>query len=511
MTTRNTQRRAFTLVELMVSVALALLLLVGVNQVFKTTTATVGTGYATSQVMRSHMAAEKVFARDFEKAVPAGQMPSILIHSEQIYAYRDRNDLASDRDGNIATIDLNDNATEGEASVPGEAIRPANYGNRSHRIDTFSFFARDIDNPYRRQTGDQTTSPTTAPLIANEESSEAWIWYGHLRLPKTITPTVANPTGSPNPQGASAGGDFYTPAEGAPAANTNNYFVNDWALGREAILLKGSPAGDYLQPGGGLAPLDLNSTASKSDPVSGVQWKAPYARFDIAATTISNFQKTVAALEAPAPLANWHQTLDYRFNCKPWIVKSSNLTSMSQEMALATPFLARGCNQFIVEYAGDFLQQDNDPASATYGNILSNTPDGVIDYMVYNDGSGKMRPQTRWYGFPRDTGGALKGLPDGQIDSNFDVVPLRDVRPGGAASFEKNVDATLPKVPNYLANGAVAAGAQYICAWGPTELAPASGSSLGPRMIRLVLQVTDSNNRLNEGQVVEYVYSIPQN
>jgi hypothetical protein len=211
-------------------------------------------------------------------------------------------------------------------------------------------------------------------------------------------------------------------------------------------------------------------------------------------------------------------SLDYRFNGKPWMTKPASPTAanyqqiLTREMALTTPFLFRGCTQFMVEFAGDFITQDNDPTSLSYGKFLAAKPDGVLDF--YRDGN-KVR-RTRWYGFPRDTssstGTALpanNGAPDGHITSSYDVVPVRDVA-GTQMSFEKVLPTAGAVDYGRLNPGALGPNAQYICAWGPNELNPTTGNSSRPWMIRLVLQLTDQNGRLGDGQVVEYVYTLPK-
>src|SRR5258708_35558907 len=56
--------------------------------------------------------------------------------------------------------------------------------------------------------------------------------------------------------------------------------------------------------------------------------------------------------------------LAFRYHCKPWPNKDQSgatnpSAAMHDELALATPIFARGCSQFIVEFAGDYLDQKN--------------------------------------------------------------------------------------------------------------------------------------------------------
>src|SRR3954463_4404922 len=82
------RRAAFTLVELMVAIALVLILMVGVNQVFRTTTATVASNQAVSDNTRVARAAQSVFANDFNDAVTTNDAPFIVLKSSRISAFR---------------------------------------------------------------------------------------------------------------------------------------------------------------------------------------------------------------------------------------------------------------------------------------------------------------------------------------------------------------------------------------------------------------------------------------
>ena len=59
------------------------------------------------------------------------------------------------------------------------------------------------------------------------------------------------------------------------------------------------------------------------------------------------------------------------------------------------PYFLQHCSQFIVEYAGDYMQQD------VNGNMTGLGPDGQIDY--YLDANGNKH--IRWYGMPRSSTG----------------------------------------------------------------------------------------------------------
>src|SRR5687767_6660927 len=95
-TTKHTHRRAFTLIELMISIALVLLLMIGINQVFKVTGEAIGTNQAVSTGVRDGRAVQNVMASDF--AAWSAQSPGIIIRSERVSAFRNKADEAQDRD-----------------------------------------------------------------------------------------------------------------------------------------------------------------------------------------------------------------------------------------------------------------------------------------------------------------------------------------------------------------------------------------------------------------------------
>ncbi len=82
-----------------------------------------------------------------------------------------------------------------------------------------------------------------------------------------------------------------------------------------------------------------------------------------------------------------------RPQCNPLIQSPISAAALA-EMA---PYFLQHCSQFIVEYAGDYLQQDIN------GNMTGLGPDGQIDF--YLDANGNKH--IRWYGMPRSsTGGS---------------------------------------------------------------------------------------------------------
>jgi prepilin-type N-terminal cleavage/methylation domain-containing protein len=606
-------KNAFTLVELMVSIALVVLLIVGINAVFKYTTDAVGTGQAFSAGIRDSRALQAVFTNDLATYVANGNGPSdapfIVITSTSVPIFRDRADEAGDQGVGAApngtprqlTIDLNGDGVEGDPNVPGEIISPIIYNNRNHRTDTLSFFGRGL---FHRQTGNDGT------YVADMSSQEAYIWYGHLWLPDNSNPpqwTTATLPGSPT--GTNSAG-----------LNPNNYYSSQLVLGRVAMLLGGLPdaAGNLYrippqppppQPpvifgvdpqkfiqrslAKPLSPLgqkkwDDTTTGPANQSSSSDGWRLHDSRYDLAGTTISvmqqdllgqqiNFWAASSTSVTGDPTAPWWQYFTSNFRCEPFLIRSVNASTgqvgliSSANVGQAHPYLVKGCSQFIVEFAGDFMTQNNDPtdytpgvngtaSDGTYGDVQQSftiqhfpspgatattnyavpASDGVIDFVVdktQDTSPGKTNPalwqrKIRWYGLPRDENGdgIVQGWRAGLSNNDLlDVVPVRDVArtainnsvsPVGFTGFPWEHFALLSSPVGTDSFRPVAGTGNYADV--NVGISPKNGFvkpptytvAMGPydpriKMIRITLTVTDSGNRIADGQTFQYVYQLP--
>src|SRR5690349_13787086 len=232
--------RGFTLIELMVSIAIALVLILAVNQVFRITSDTIGAGQALGSTVRDYRAVQSVLYNDLMLAVPpqglnSGTLddgPFLVIRSERMTMFRNRADQAGDRDGDPSTRDLDGNNREGETGVPGEVVRSTDLSDRSHRLDRLMFFARGL---FRRQTGGSVASAGGSPFQAPLSSTEALVWYGHLQLPD-----YGAPTGDPRRFETRRPGERIAgaPPIGQPQPhNPLNFYAADWSLGRVVVAL----------------------------------------------------------------------------------------------------------------------------------------------------------------------------------------------------------------------------------------------------------------------------------
>jgi hypothetical protein len=456
-------------------------------------------------------------------------MPCLTIFSMQQFAFRNRSDMNNDPDGNANTVDLNGDGMETNKAI-GEYVYPFIYNDRNHRVDRIGFFARDSVTPFERQTGNLAPLNSSEPslLIASDKSEEAYIWYGHLRLPKRAE----------NPQY----NDYFDPGQPDPG-NINNRFSDDWCFGRAAILLKNLEYApndvEFIRRSTvWLSPLRQGSLSRYADPLIKGRWAIEQSRYDLADTTIREFRENVVEAFASG---NFNRdrlldAMDYRFHCKPWAMrgtKQGDSIRMDVEMALTVPFVQRGVSQFVIEFAGDFITQNDNGTTKIF------QPDNEIDYVLIPDPakSGNYIKQVRWYGMPRnvdkqnDTNGRPR-IPAGGVDAvrSADVLPLRDLIPSGDPqglgafvtgrierfkfrnpnSNNNAFGQTVPKVKDYATQpdkgGSMLA--VYECGWNSDDLNnPAIGK---PTMIRLVMTLTDANGRLPEGQTVEYVYTLKQ-
>jgi hypothetical protein len=186
----------------------------------------------------------------------------------------------------------------------------------------------------------------------------------------------------------------------------------------------------------------------------------------------------------------------------------------SQKLAQTASCFIPHCTQFIVEYAGDYLEQE-----PTTGNV-TNSPlrkdgvvgksDGEIDFIMDHSNVDRSKPdlpnntepvkRIRWYGMPR-------GIHNDTFIKIDDVVPLADVldaagMQNSAAPWEKVLPSpSLKQIKDYgrftASSGLSPQSFKYVCAW----------RNDSPPMIRILLKLDDPSGRLQEGQWYEYILS----
>lgn len=513
----------FTLVEVMISIAIALILILGISQIFGLAQRTTGAGAAVLSTSESNRGALSTLTTDFRMMTNGTDSPALIIVSYPVAAFRNRQDQAQ----NIAKTDPrtpNDPVTPNSPiSLTSPLAQASAVNSRIHRVDRITFAMRGL---FARQTGD-------APNLTSATSArEAFITFGHLALPNNAS--VAGWT--PNKMNTLT---YFNPGDQS-ANNDNNRFASDWILGREVTLLIQNPntATDPdsfpgpARPWMRTTPIPLSLTPANQTARTGDRTLVWTSRYDLAATSIDQMYKFLAFM-AQFPTVLWWQdmsgitvntttgaiTADRRYVANPFVKQWTPATGvpaatwMSAAAAQNYPVYIRGCTQFIVEFAGDFFTQD------ASGTITAAVPDGDIDYVVDNPGPGVPPAQQarhiRWYGFPRDTNGdGLINKSDGTnstIPFAHDVVPARDMM-GAPLLFERTVPpaSTNDYSQNYPMPAPSTTGPEwgpaYVCAWGPDT--DAKGVPR-PKMIRITISIDDPTGHLNTEQTYQYVFTLP--
>jgi prepilin-type N-terminal cleavage/methylation domain-containing protein len=455
-------RHGFTLLELMISIALVLILILGVNTVFSLTSQTVAAGNALGTIHRANAAVNGTIYQDFKSMVIGNDMPCLVILNQRRTAFRNAADRESDKDGFADTLDLNGDGVED----PAERVAIGTYNHRNHRIDKLCFFAR---GKYFRQTGtgsrfwDGDSASATIPTSSNE----AWIKYGFLSLPNNKPnpdpSTDYRPPADTDPTPAAPG----DPPSNTPQGNPNNYYATQWILGRQVTLLvdKSAPGMYQASSASSLQPLDPVSPA-----VSETNELIQQNRYDVALTTIKDYRDRVAGIAGGTTDTTkqyWRRLPEYYFRGHPFVNRPLDNVSAAR----ALPVFLPACTQFIVEYAGDFFSQN--PAN---GAITGTKPDGFTDFQV--DAAGVRK--TRWYGFQRDING------DGRIDKDIDVVPAADV----FTTRQIQPWETFPDANRYIVH------------WGADNV---TVNLPRPQMLRITLTIDDPQSALGGGETFEYV------
>lgn len=541
-----TPRRGFTLIEVMISIALVLIVILGVNQVFSLTSQAVGAGQAVSEINRNARNAQAIMFADLA-AADFDSAPFFLIRGTTIAAFRNKADqlsdldytpTAADPDVAIRTVDRNRNGQESDAD---DRTSRAMLTSRTHRADFLSFFVR---SRARRQTGNPGTF--SSPIGGDEQ----YVIYTHLR--QLANPTAAETnenfatplTNNPPPNIRDPGahnyrsGDYtsYSTDILTPTNNPYNFYSSQWILGRKAMILRepdgtrvirdasNTPYAYYGRGGhpntnnneGSRAPYSGNSNSVTTGGTTNTSETVQNSYYDLAGVTMSVFrQQYMPRILAINGADRWVDPLIYRPVGFP--SPSRPLTPIG--VARTTPCFLMNCSQFAVEYAGDFLNQDANGNVINYaGNATPiagvPTTDGIVDFFV-NPVTGTRG--IRWYGFPRDANGDGLILTGANMNQNPDVLPARDVVRAyfgasfGGFLFEKGVNGVgSPKFPtatpaNYHSENALprmvsAYPTSYVACWGSE-----TANLPRPTMLRIIFAIDDPLARVSSEQFFEFV------
>lgn len=497
-TTDHGRPPGFTLTEVMIAVALVLVLIVGVAQIFQMTSTTVSSGQALQALTRDARAAEATLSNDVQSMVTHTDQPALIIwnqrHAEFLDANHEAGEFAFERAPNDYFEEQRRILTIDSGGTP-VRVPPAIYNERNHRVDILGFFT---SNFYRRQTPG-TTGASLMPL--DQTANEAFVWYGHL-----LTPDAQDVPGT---------------WIGVPGG-----YARHWILGRQAILL--NP--DATDSADWQALVDVD----RADFRNFIRT----SRYDVARGSIRDITARVIN-----QIANnndwWNQGFLFRLQANP----HPEAPFTPEGVAQTTPIFLVNVTSIVVEYAGDFLYQldkddwqyGDDPSAwgapvGTYNSIVGS--DGKIDFVYHPAGSSDAVKQIRWYGLPRDVNSDVAGeagKPDGAIFST-DVIPLRDlwvladnalvaqgmpsvgrhapferepadVYPGLRGVLNRITEGTTPNNGYANATDGMQPDEAYYCAWGPNDRKP--------MLIRITLVMHDPQGRLPEGQTFQYVLRVP--
>jgi hypothetical protein len=218
----------------MVSIALVLILMIGVNYVFTKTSDAVGAGQTMNTFNRDSQSAQAAIFSDFQNINK--NPPCFIIGSQIVDQFLNSADAQT---GNDPTHVVIDNAGNTQPVITGL------YNYRCHRADVVKFFVR--GNYQRRSANDGSfTSQTT--------SDDAFVTLGHALLPTNdsscyVGPTTDNTSIGYNITQYSAAGPIWTTqlapnaALAPPLASTGpkqrlGAYAADWVLARSVTLLK---------------------------------------------------------------------------------------------------------------------------------------------------------------------------------------------------------------------------------------------------------------------------------
>src|SRR3984957_18156538 len=184
---------AFTPVELMLSLAMVLLLIIGINYVFRSATDAVSAGESLNNINNDAQGTQPLLFNDLQNA--SKNPPCFIIASQLVMQLKNSDDAKTSSDPAVIPIDnagnyVAINAKPGNlTNTPIDIISPAILGPRNYRSDLLEFFAH---GTYQRRSGNDGT------YIGSESSNDAFIQIGHAALPANDLSNFYGPSSTPN-------------------------------------------------------------------------------------------------------------------------------------------------------------------------------------------------------------------------------------------------------------------------------------------------------------------------
>jgi hypothetical protein len=600
----------------MISLAMVVILILGINFVFRSATDAIGAGQNLNGINADAESSQPVLFNDLNNV--SKNPPFFIITSQLVTQFKNEDDAKTGTDPTLLPLDNTGTNVEkiGNGTAPA-FLSPAILGPRNYRADTLSFVAHGL---YHRRTGNDGT------YTGSESADDAVIQYAHAAQPANDLSNYYGPSNLPN-------NNNFSSMYGLPGVPRIGAYAADWVLARRVVLLKDPvtiPVGDFYYAasaapagitgpafGANVTPLGYGAPDNNSN--SALVTHYQQCRYDLAGITPEQLDKLINNAIVSFQTGNyagnslWWNALVYSFAVnlgpgqniypqssplyppyqnpnppyftpfgfaippagapapgppgagafdpglwynRPQVNPTLQIPVTAASLAQLSSYFLQHCSQFVVEYAGDYLQQDNNPTSPTYGAMTGIGSDGQIDYYVDANGN----KHIRWYGMPRSTTGVPH--PDAPNSTNLvlirgydptytatngddptvagvlnyftDVIPLRDYysmfrNSGGASLSSSNpwlvgppweVDVNFDPTRDYGAysmpcgaykgtsttgnvfndynNNTAHVPPRYVAAWHDDM----------PTLVRILIKVDDPNNKVKDGPWYEYVFRL---
>ena len=511
--------RAFTLVELMVSVGLLLVVIIAVSRIFSTASKVAGLGEAVNDILQETGAIERQIRTDISRIDYDG----VLVI--QCVAIRNDANLLS------------------SSSAP--LIDPSRPANATIRCDQLVFFSKGTQTS-ARFAGNQDLGPFNGLARSNVSR----ILYGHgVQLPDLIpegTTSSLRPdpiafdvpllpwSFDPVPTGSLDYKYWWGPPPPQPGkTNGTQPEARDWTLARQAILLA-DDGGDLKRfhkatdttptTYGNNSAVSLFEQANLESVITDANLLPNYnvinSRVDVAATNLNDIRKILA----PVGSTTWRQRIVNGFfgpfagygQLAGYVRSEKVAPSMNrQDVMLTTPTLATNCSGFMVDWTWGEFQIP--------GVVLYDPPRPPTFPPVF--------PSTKWHGFP-----------DTEIFLPDVSPPPNPVNPEwrGVQTLTQALQASSPSPPiGWLINPSVIEGVNpiiyplgpsgrikiYTAVFGfngdkpvfQTMSMQANGTAAirddytpWPTALRITMQLHDPEKRIEEGKTLQLIVELPK-
>ncbi|MDG2054225.1 MAG: prepilin-type N-terminal cleavage/methylation domain-containing protein [Phycisphaerales bacterium] len=505
--------RGFTLAELLVAVAIFVLIIIAVGQVFSAASTISGVGDSTNDLLQDSVAIERQIRDDIDRISHNG---FLAIHS-----------VAIPNDINVA--------------ITGKLLDPGRPQEAPIRADQLVFFGEGNFPSSTLQLMDDASATQTNPTDLWAAGSAARIYYGHaFQIPSSKDadlPTVSSVqyTYDPNPdavmtpwmtgdvaqvrtrhsRSGDSNGDIYTFSD-AGVADASQPAATDWILSRQAVVLADddeSPPDDddktFFQ--------NLFRTAKsifKDQTVAGITPQVRDGRHDIAATELPEIRALVT--EDPQTgrqrfLLDQQQFISDQAVYWPRAERKPPSTS-SLDQALSNHVLTGGCSEFIVEW--------------TYDDLAGSAQDENNGSQLYGPRQPADRP-IRWFGLSDAQVASLTGIDNLSEQEqrrvfrgvgNYRDLPLEEqaevLTPETEGVFQKVV---YPAEPDFGGFGGQAPYREYWAIFGYNQ--NGAFDTVGnlrqdfvpwPTALRITMVLNDRQKNLEGGRIFQFIVELPE-